>query len=267
MILRFTFTDAQTGMLGRLPYTRCGGEYEFAESAAADFTGLAGARQELRGIQSLLCGESPLEWRFFQGKRLGVCEERIHTALVPYALRAGLGRVYRIKVPGLIDLMRVIHCWRCHGVTMAGLDVSEELGQYALNDEVPFEAFKTAVDKEWTAEPADERVIFLNSEGFPTSIYGTPLEEYYGACGSVEAAIGVSAYETMCCYVTSAKQGLSKSVQLLGIAEDSCYILDTSARNGDDIAGVFSNFVFPKWFFLRFLRFENEVTQVTDIIQ
>jgi hypothetical protein len=52
-------------------------------------------------------------------------------------------------------------------------------------------------------------------------------------------------------------------VRLLGVNEESCFILDTSARNEDSIIEAFSKLVFPQWFFLRFIRFDGEVQRLS----
>jgi hypothetical protein len=285
------FTRSQLRAVGNLPFLRRPGEYSAAEIAAAEIAAAGGAEgldtcdviDELRSIKDtlLMCERSdsrparggrivddsssdddPLAWRVLRGGCLGVSGRRVCVALVPYALRSGLGDVYRVQARGLTDFMRIIHCWRYSGVTMAGLDSA--LSDYGVTDEIPFSAFYDAVSTMWVDAPDKFRVIFEDESGFPTSIYGTPIGERCGGLPSIRASIDLSAHETMCYHVVNAKYPLTKRVQLLGVGNDICYILDTSARRAgrESIIAAFSRFVFPRRFFLRFVQFDCDVKQI-----
>ncbi len=263
--MRTSFTELQIGSVGALPYTQREGEYEVAERALSVIN-VAGvnpdfARAELESLQKVLAKGS-LQWQLYRGMCLGVSRHRVHTSLVPYALQERLGRIYQVRFDGLTDFMCIIHSWRYHGVTIEGLDAG--LKDYGLNDEVPFEVFKAVIDSMWETKPTNERVIFQDSEGCPVSIYNTPAIFASGVRDAVRESIDISSYETMCQHIISCMIELPKSVALLGIAEDECYILDTTGRNDADIVSTFSDLVFPRRYFSRYIKFTGEVTRVED---
>lgn len=263
--MRTSFTELQLSSVGALPFVQREGEYVVAERALAlcDIVGINAeyAAEELQSLQSTL-QQGDLMWRLYRGMCLGVDRNRVHTALVPYALQERLGHIYRVKFDGLVDLMCIIHCWRYHGVTMQGVDAG--LKEYHLNDEVPFEVFKAVIDTMWDPVPHNERVVFQDAEGCPVSIYNTPVILASGVRDGVREAIDISAYETMCQHIISCKMELAKSVAVLGISEDECYILDTSGRNESDIMRTFSDLVFPRRYFSRYIKFTGEVTRIED---
>ena len=263
--MRTHFTELQISSVGALPYVQREGEYAVAERALSiiNIPGINPefALEELRSLKSTLTN-SKLNWQFYRGMCLGVNRHRVHTSLVPYALQGRLGRIYRVKFEGLIDFMCIIHCWRYHGVTMAGIDAA--LSDYQLNDEVPFEVFKAVIDSMWEVTPQNERVIFQDFEGCPVSIYNTPTLLASGVRDSVRESVDLSAYETMCHHIISCMIELPKSVALLGVSEDECYILDTTGRNDTDIVSTFSDLVFPRRYFSRYINFTGEITRIED---
>lgn len=263
--MRTSFTDLQIGAVGTLPYTQRDDGYEVAERALSGIN-VAGINPdftlaELSSLQPILT-KGNLAWQLYRGMCLGVNRHRVHTALVPYALQERLGRIYKIRFEGLVDFMCILHSWRYHGVTMVGLD--EGLSDYGLNDEVPFEVFKAVVDEMWEQNPTNERVIFQDSDGCPVSIYKTPVILSSGVRDAVFESIDTSAYETMCQHIISCMLELPKSVALLGVSEDDCYILDTTGRNEADILSTFCDLVFPRRYFSRYIKFTGEVTRIED---
>ena len=262
--MRLQFTDTQLSAVGKLPFVQREGEYEDALNAInlvelPEFNKRA-ALTELNEIKDLLGGD--LEWRLFRGSCLGVSNRKVSAALVPYAIKQKLGRVYRVRITGLTDLMRIIHCWRYHGVNMVDIDAA--LVNYAVSDEIPFEVFKAAIDNLWRDSPDGERIIFQNGEGYPVSIYNTQVSLNSNVSASVAESISLSSYETMSCHVITSMIAVPRSVQLLGISDESCYVLDTTGRNGADISSIFSTLIFPRRYFARILKFIGEVTLMED---
>lgn len=262
--MRTNFTDLQIRATGELPFAQREGEYEVAERALQRFGTSLGidknyALAELQSLKETLV-KGNLGWEFYRGKCLGVNKHRVHTALVPYAIHEKLGRVYRVQMPDIPDFMCIVHSWRYHGVTVAGLD--KELEDYGLHDEVPYEVFREAVDTMWCPEPDKERIIFQDNNGSAVSIYGTETIFGGGVHDAILESIDLSSYETMCLHVVSCMMELPKSVVLLGVSKDECYILDKTGRNESDIMSIFSDLVFSRWYFSRYIKFTGEVTRV-----
>lgn len=261
--MRTSFTDLQIKTTGELPYVQREGEYEVALKALNRINTIdIDKRYALAELDSLkeTLRQADLSWDFYRGRCLGVNKHRVHTALVPYAIHEKLGRVYRVQLSDIPDLMSIVHSWRYHGVTMEGLD--KELSDYGINDEVPYEVFREAIDEMWQPEPTNERIVFVNNDGGAVSIYQTPTLLGGGVHDSVLEAIDLSSYETMCQHVVSCMMELPKSVVLLGVSNDECYILDKTGRNESDIISIFSDLVFPRWYFSRYIKFTGEVTRV-----
>lgn len=264
--MRTSFTDLQLSSVGALPFIQREGEYEVAEKAIQTISIPAinpdFALEELRNFKDTL-QSGKLDWELYRGMCLGVNKHRIHQALVPYALQERKGRIYRVHFDGLSDFMCIIHCWRYHGVSMAGLD--DGLSEYQISDEVPFEVFKSVIDTMWDPTPTSkERIIFQGQDGSPVSIYNTPVLSFSGVRDAVRESIYTSSYETMCQHVLTCKLELPKSVVLLGISDDECYVIDTTGRNDADIVRTFADLVFPRRYFLRYIKFTGEVTRIED---
>ena len=262
--MRLIFTDLQVKTTGQLPYIQREGEYEVAERALETINLLdinkRFARDELQSLKETL-KKRPLDWEFYRGKCLGVNRHRVHMSLVPYVIQEKMGRVYRIELKDIPDFLSIVHGWRYSGVHMEGLDA--ELSNYGINEEVPYEDFKEAIDTMWVEGAGTERIVF-QKDGVPVSVYGTPTILTSGTQETILEAVDLSAYETMCQHVVSCMMELPKSVVLLGVSEYDCFVLDKTGRNEQDIIATFSDLVYPNRYFSRYIKFTGKVTRVED---